>query len=130
MAQRALRMGVTLIGVALVTFVGYRLVSVNATTQGFAYLLLVLAIASTWGFVEASVASIAATLAFNFYFFEPIGTFTIEDPRNWAALFSFIVTCPDRQPAVDAGEATRAGRGRAPAGFGAAVHVQPLHFAD
>ena len=35
---------------------------------------------------------IAATLTFNFYFFEPIGTFTIDDPRNWVALFSFLVT--------------------------------------
>ena len=54
--------------------------------------MLVLAIASTWGFAEASVASVAATLVYNFYFFEPIGTFTIDDPRNWVALFSFLVT--------------------------------------
>ena len=92
MASRALRLAVSLTGVALITFVGYRLLPINATTQGFTYLLFVLIIASTWGFLEASVASVAATLKFNFFFFEPIGTFTIEDPRNWVALFSFLAT--------------------------------------
>ena len=77
---------------ALITFAGHRLLAVNATTQGFAYLLLVLAIASVWGFLEAAIASVAATLAFNFFFFEPVGTFTIYDPQNWVALFSFLAT--------------------------------------
>jgi two-component system, OmpR family, sensor histidine kinase KdpD len=92
LGRRALRLLASLAGVALLTYAGYRLLPLNATTQGFAYLLLVLIIASGWGFFEASMASIAATLGFNFYFFEPIGTFTIEDPRNWVALFSFLVT--------------------------------------
>src|SRR5262249_137593 len=70
----------------------YRLIPVNATTAGFAYLLVVLLIASFWGFFEASLASFAATLSFNFFFLEPIGTFTIADPQNWVALFSFLVT--------------------------------------
>lgn len=92
MSQRILRLFLSLAGVALVTFVGFRLVPINATTQGFAYLLLVLIVASLWGFVEASVASIAATLAFNFFFLPPIGRFTIADPQNWIALFSFLTT--------------------------------------
>ena len=90
--QRPVRLVASLAGVATVTFTGYRLLSLNATTQGFAYLLLVLVIASAWGFFEASVASLASTLTFNFFFFEPIGTFTIADPRNWVALFSFLLT--------------------------------------
>src|SRR5579872_309807 len=57
-----------------------------------AYLLVVLIVASYGGFAEACAASVGATLAYNFYFLEPIGTFTIEDPRNWVALFSFLVT--------------------------------------
>jgi len=92
LGRRALRLLASLTGVALLTYTGYRLVPLNATTQGFAYLLLILIIASGWGFFEASIASIAAALTFNFFFFEPIGTFTIEDPRNWAALFTFLVT--------------------------------------
>lgn len=64
----------------------------NATTTGFAYLLLVLVIATVWGFTEACVASIAATLTFNRFFLPPINTFTIADPQNWVALFSFLAT--------------------------------------
>ena len=90
--QRAVRLVASLAGVATITLTGYRLLSLNATTQGFAYLLLVLVIASAWGFFEAAVASLASTLTFNFFFFEPIGTFTIADPRNWVALFSFLLT--------------------------------------
>jgi two-component system, OmpR family, sensor histidine kinase KdpD len=92
LARRAIRLFFSISGVAVITFAGYRVLPVNATTQGFLYLLLVLVIASAWGFSEAAVASIAATLTFNFYFFEPIGTFTIDDPRNWVALFSFLAT--------------------------------------
>jgi len=90
--QRAVRLIISLAGVALVTFVGSRLLPINPTTQGFAYLLLVLIIATGWGFFEAAAASVASTLTFNFFFFEPIGTFTIDDPRNWVALFSFLAT--------------------------------------
>ena len=92
MGQRALRLLASLAGVAILTYAGYGLFPVNATTQGFAYLLLVLIIASIWGFLEASVASVAATLTFNFFFFPPVGTFTIADPQNWVALFSFLIT--------------------------------------
>src|SRR5262249_47965717 len=42
--------------------------------------------------IEALAASIAATLTFNYYFFPPIGTLTIDDPRNWVALFTFLAT--------------------------------------
>src|SRR2546426_5927077 len=90
--QLAMRLLLSISGVATVTFVAYRVIPVNATTVGFAYLLLVLIIASTWGFLEASLSSVLATLTFNFFFFPPIGTFTIADPQNWVALFSFLTT--------------------------------------
>jgi two-component system sensor histidine kinase KdpD len=31
-------------------------------------------------------------LCFNFFFFQPVGTFTVADPQNWIALFAFLVT--------------------------------------
>ena len=31
-------------------------------------------------------------LGFNFFFLPPVGTFTIAEPENWAALFAFLVT--------------------------------------
>ncbi|PYX12183.1 MAG: hypothetical protein DMG84_22320 [Acidobacteria bacterium] len=92
MGQRPLRLLVSFAGVAIVTFVANRLIPVNTTTVGFAYLLLVLVIASAWGFLEAALASVLATLLFNFFFFPPIGKFTIADPQNWVALFSFLAT--------------------------------------
>ncbi|MEO7653230.1 MAG: DUF4118 domain-containing protein, partial [Bryobacteraceae bacterium] len=88
--RRAWQLVLSLVGVELVTFAAARVLPVNASTAGFAYLLLVLIVASTCGFLEASLASIAATLAFNFFFFAPVGTFTIADPHNWVALFSFL----------------------------------------
>jgi two-component system sensor histidine kinase KdpD len=78
--------------VALVTFVAHRLIPGNPTTVGFGYLLFVLIVASTWGFVEASFSSILATLTYNFFFLPPVGQFTIADPQNWVALFTFLVT--------------------------------------
>ena len=92
MARHALRLLMSFTGVAIVTFVAYRVIPVNATTVGFAYLLLVLVIASTWGFLEAALSSVLATLVFNFFFFPPVGTLTIADPQNWVALFSFLAT--------------------------------------
>jgi two-component system, OmpR family, sensor histidine kinase KdpD len=87
-----LRIAIALACVALITAAGFVVIPVNATTMGFAYLLLVLILASVWGFVEAAAASIAATLAFNYYFLPPILRFTIADPQNWVALFSFLLT--------------------------------------
>src|SRR5215813_8714509 len=92
MKARVLRLLLSVTGVAIVTFIAFSVIPVNATTAGFAYLLYVLVIASIWGFLEAAVSSIAATLAFNFFFLPPIGTFTIADPQNWVALFTFLVS--------------------------------------
>jgi two-component system sensor histidine kinase KdpD len=87
-----LRLVASLAGVVLVTFFGYAVFPVNSTSIGFAYLLLILVIASVFGFIEAMIASVASTLTFNFYFLPPIGRLTIADPQNWVALFSFLTT--------------------------------------
>ena len=92
MNSRPIRILFSLAGLAALTFAAHRLVTVNATTIGFAYLLLVLIVASTWGFIEAAILSIAATLAFNFFFLPPVGTFTVADPQNWVALVTFLTT--------------------------------------
>ncbi len=91
LSSRPLRILLSLMGLAVLTFLAH-IFSVNATTTGFAYLLLVLIVASTWGFVEASVLSIAATLTFNFFFFPPLGTLNIAEAQNWVALFTFLTT--------------------------------------
>jgi two-component system sensor histidine kinase KdpD len=89
---RVLRLLIALGGVAFVTWAGSAVVPVNSTTVAFAYLLLILVIATVWGYVEAIAASIVATLAFNFFFLPPVGTLTITDPQNVVSLFSFLAT--------------------------------------
>ncbi len=78
--------------VAAITFAAYRVLKVNATTAGFIYLVAILAVASAWGLMESLAASVAAVLCFNFFFLPPLLTFTVADPRNWAALFAFLAT--------------------------------------
>lgn len=87
-----LRACAALILIAGITFVLFRLVPVNATTAGFLFLVAILLVATKGGIVEATVASVAAMLCFNFFFLPPIGTLTIADPQNWIALFAFLAT--------------------------------------
>ncbi len=91
-AVLVLRVGLSLLAVAAITFICSRAIPVNATTAGFAYLLGVLAIAATWGLIESIFASVASMLCFNFFFLPPVGMFTIADPQNWIALFAFLAT--------------------------------------
>jgi two-component system sensor histidine kinase KdpD len=62
----------------------------NATTVALTYLLIVLVVAATSRLWIAVATSVAAMLCFNFFFFAPVGTFTIADPQNWVALFAFL----------------------------------------
>jgi two-component system sensor histidine kinase KdpD len=74
------------------TLVGYRWLHLNPTTMALAFLLGVLGISASWGLRQAVFMSVIATLAFNYFFLPPVGTFTIADPQNWIALFAFLVT--------------------------------------
>ncbi len=58
LGRLALRLLLSLAGVAIVTSTAYSVIPHNPTTVGFAYLLLVLVIASTWGLAEATLASL------------------------------------------------------------------------
>ncbi len=86
------RAGAALGLVAVLTAVCARVFLVNAITVGFLYLVVILVVATGWGFFEAIAASVAAMLCLNFYFLPPVGQFTISDPQNWVALFAFIAT--------------------------------------
>ena len=65
---------------------------VNPTTVALSFLLGVLVVSAFWGLRYAIVLAVLSTLAFNFFFLPPVGTFTISDPQNWMALFAFLVT--------------------------------------
>jgi two-component system, OmpR family, sensor histidine kinase KdpD len=80
------------LSVAGITLVGHRWLHLNPTTIALAFLLGVLGISASWGLRQAVFMSVIATLAFNYFFLPPIGTFNISDPQNWIALFAFLVT--------------------------------------
>ncbi len=82
----------SLAAVALATLVCKLAVVANATTAGFAYLIAVLLVAAAWGLAESVVASIAATVSFNYFFLPPVGTVRIADPENWVAFFTFLIS--------------------------------------
>jgi len=65
---------------------------VNTTTVALTLLMLVLLLAAKWGLRYAVATSLVASVAYNYYFLPPIGTFIITDPENWLGLFAFLVT--------------------------------------
>ncbi|MDP9161584.1 MAG: DUF4118 domain-containing protein [Acidobacteriota bacterium] len=91
---------------AIVLFYRY-VVHANATTVALTFLLAVLLISANWGFWYAVPVALLSTVAFNFFFLPPIGTFTISDPQNWASLFAFVAT------AIIAGELSERARRQA-----------------
>jgi C4-dicarboxylate-specific signal transduction histidine kinase len=73
-----------------VTFVAYRVIPVKMPTAGFAYLLLVLVVASTRGLLEAAGSSILAALVFDYFFAPPVRGFMPTKSED-SILFSFAV---------------------------------------
>jgi two-component system sensor histidine kinase KdpD len=87
-----LRIAASICVVAGLTGLYFWLASVNPTTVALSYLVTILVIATQWGIVEATVASILATLCFNVFFLPPVGTLTIADPQNWVSFVAFMLT--------------------------------------
>jgi two-component system sensor histidine kinase KdpD len=85
--------GAALGAVALVSvFIGLVLGRVPIANISMLYLLAVLAVAVAFGSWPAVVASVAAFLAFDFFFVEPVHTFTVSDPEEWLSLLLFLLT--------------------------------------
>lgn len=78
-------------GTALVTAIGHAL-RVSPITVGFAFLIVVLISAIRGGLLAGTVASVIATLCYNFFFFPPFYTFRLHDASNWVVLAAFLVT--------------------------------------
>lgn len=88
---RFLRFAVALGLVLGISLFYRRVLPVNPTTVALTFLLAILAVSTVWGIAVSVFMSIAAMLAFNYYFLPPIGKFTVADPQNWVALFAFLV---------------------------------------
>ncbi len=63
---------------------------ITALSEGFLFLFLVIATVVVGGLVPGLVASVAAFLAFNFFFIPPYGTFRIGKAEDVAMLFVFL----------------------------------------
>lgn len=75
-------------GVAGVTAVGSALSHVlNLGNVALLYLLPVMAAASLYGLRTGLFAGLASSLAYNFFFLPPTGTFTISNPENVVSIF-------------------------------------------
>src|SRR3981081_478322 len=55
------------------------------------FLTAVVGVAVRYGLWPSLLASVAASLCYNFFFLPPIHTFTIADPTNVAAFFFFML---------------------------------------
>ncbi|MBR1123105.1 sensor histidine kinase KdpD [Bradyrhizobium lablabi] len=55
------------------------------------FLTAVIVVASRYGLWPSLLASLAASLCYNFFFLAPVYTFTITDPTNIAAFFFFML---------------------------------------
>jgi K+-sensing histidine kinase KdpD len=91
--RRALPYAAVVAAVAMVTaLIGAIETRVHIANISMLYLIVVLAAATLAGHGPAIVASLAAFLAFNWFFVEPRHTFTVGDPDEWFALGLFLVT--------------------------------------
>ena len=74
-----------------IIFLYRQVLPVNQTTVAVTLLVGILAVSAFWGFAVSALMSVVAMLAFNYYFFPPVGTFRVHDPQNWIALFAFLI---------------------------------------
>ncbi|MDO8308720.1 MAG: DUF4118 domain-containing protein [Actinomycetota bacterium] len=91
--------------------------SLSLTTVLLAYLLGVVATSLIGGLVPAIVSAVLAGLAANYYFIDPIHTFTVSDPENAFAIAVFVLVAAVVATIVDrsSARAQEAARRRAEA---------------
>lgn len=81
-----------LAAVALVSLaIGAILGRVHLANVSLLYLLAVLATATGFGRGPAVLASIAAFLVFDWFFVQPLHTFSVSDPQEWLSLLFFLL---------------------------------------
>jgi two-component system sensor histidine kinase KdpD len=84
---------VAFVGTMLVTgFIAVLHLYPRIPNISIAYLLVILALASTRGRYASILASLVAFLSFDFFLVPPLYVFTISSIEEWIALFVFLVT--------------------------------------
>jgi len=88
---RAVDYGLALLIVMAVTGIGLGLGSaLNIANIALLYLLPVMVAASLYGLRSGLFAGIASSLAYNFFFLPPTGTFTVSNPENVVTIVVFL----------------------------------------
>ena len=83
---------VTLIAVAIAVGIGMLIQPrLGIENVDLVFITVVVGVAVRYGLWPSLLASVIASLCYNFFFLPPIYTFTIADPANVAAFFFFIV---------------------------------------
>ncbi len=83
-------LAVGLAGVAVVSVLIGIEPKLHIGTSSLLYLVVVLAVASRFGGWPAVVTSVAAFVAMNWFFVEPVHTLTVGNPEEWVALLVFL----------------------------------------
>jgi two-component system sensor histidine kinase KdpD len=84
--------GLSAVAIAAATIVGLSVQSVvGLETIDLIFLVGVLVCAASFGLWPSLAASVAASLAYNFFFIPPVHTFTIAAPTNVAAFVVFLI---------------------------------------
>ena len=84
---RTTQVAATVLGALIAASVAIALVEgLGVTHAAPVYLLAVVAVGMRWGTVPAVVTSVAAFLAYDFLFVQPLYTFTISSPEEWLNL--------------------------------------------
>lgn len=78
--------------IALITLIFRNEPFVNETTVGFTFLLAILIASALAGYGTSILMSVVATLAYDYFFIPPVGTWNITDSRDWVALSAFLIT--------------------------------------
>jgi two-component system, OmpR family, sensor histidine kinase KdpD len=79
------------VALVLLTYGGF-LLQINLLTISFLYLLVVVAVASRFGFGVASFTSVLAVLLLDYFFEPPLFSLEVENPGIFVALVTFEVT--------------------------------------
>lgn len=64
---------------------------IGLLNEGLILLLLTLVISATYGWRVGLFAALLTNLALNFFFVQPLHTFTVQEPENVVALFVFLI---------------------------------------
>ncbi len=68
------------------------LLHLNLSTAGSLELLAVVLVALRWGFVQATMVSVAGVLCLDYFFTQPIFQLSVADIQNWVSLGTFEIT--------------------------------------